>query len=114
MGIYLGEKVLPGEATAWGPVTTTLFLLGGLLPGSILFLRERPPPARGAPERSPGAGLRGAAELAVPRKVICFHSVMSLRFAAVRRDGLLAAAGNADEACQSDRASISSSRQPNG
>ena len=112
VGIYLGKKVLPGEATTWAPVTTPFFLLGGFLPGSILGLSEIPPPARGAPKSSPGVALRGAAALAVVCAVTCFHRVMSFQFAAGWADGLVAEACNADKTLALDMAAINSLRQP--
>lgn len=114
MRVNLGKKVLPSETTTLGPATTPFFLLGGLIPGSILILGEIPPPARGTPKSVPGATSRGAATLAVPRAVTCFHRVMSFQFAAARADGMVAAACNAGKAFQADKAAINSSRQPNG
>ena len=43
-----------------------------------------------------------------------FHTVLSFPFVTGRADGQVAVACNAGKAFQSDRAGISSSRQPNG
>ena len=64
------------------------------------------------PGRDDGAGL-----LRIVFPTIHFlpglHSVMSVQLVAGRADGLVAVACAADKACQSDSASLNSSRQPN-
>src|ERR1035438_2340975 len=84
VGVNLGTKVLPGEATTLAPATTPLLFLGGLIPGSPLLIIQRLLLARGIPKSSPGVALGGAAELAVACGVKLFHSVMPFPFAAAR------------------------------
>src|ERR1035438_2098332 len=106
--VDLGKKVLPGEAATWGPAATSLFLLGGRLPGFPLFLSELTPPVRGTPKSSPGVALRRAAALAVPSGVGFFHKLMSLQFAARTHEGVAVIVCIANRAYQTDRAAINS------
>src|ERR1035438_7485536 len=75
-----------------GQVTTPVFLLGGLIPGSVLLLCQSSPPARGAPESSPGVVLCGGASFTALGEVDCFHELRSLLVAAWRAAGLPAPA----------------------
>ena len=61
----LGELSFPR-----GKVTTPVFLLGGLIPGSILILRQLSPPAPGTPKRRPGMALRAGAAFATLRDLV--------------------------------------------
>src|ERR1017187_5771356 len=106
--VDLGKKVLPGKAATWGPAATSLFLLGGHLPGFPLFLIELPPPVGGASKGSPGVALRRAAALAVPGGVALFHTLMSFQFAARTHEGVAVIVCIANRAYQTDRAAINS------
>src|ERR1035441_8314526 len=71
-----------------GQVTTPVFRLGGLIPGSVLYLRQRSPAGGGAPESSPSVVLWGGAAFTALGDVNCFHERMSFLVAAWQAPGL--------------------------
>src|ERR1017187_6693543 len=71
-----------------GQVTTPVFRLRGLIPGSVLYLRQRSPAGGGAPESSPSVVLWGGAAFTALGDVNCFHELMSFLVAAWQAPGL--------------------------